>query len=295
MSLAQRVSDAMTRIATEVKTRSLPAGGSDGQVLLKSGATPYVAAWGERFATRTFKDTLLGRHAGYLLPKAGVTGLDQVGMVNLTATGTQTALAPATTNAYTRLRGLEILAAAAATNAVAGYRVPNAQLIRGDSASVGGFYSAQLWGPAQGLVLNNRGYCGLTAATTAPTDVNPSTLVNAIGMGWDSADNDIMVMHNSGSGTATKVNTGMAVPTSGAINLYLFETWCDPAETKLNYRVTRYSNMATAVFEGNTGASANIPSTAVYLTQRAYLSTGGTSGTPGIGFHGLYWEGDPLT
>lgn len=40
---------------------------------------------------------------------------------------------------------------------------------------------------------------GFDAAVTAPTDVQPSTILNIIGMGWDAADANIQIMHNDGS------------------------------------------------------------------------------------------------
>lgn len=45
MALTDQISSAMTRIATEIKTRGLPTGGTTGQVLKKTSSTDFAASW----------------------------------------------------------------------------------------------------------------------------------------------------------------------------------------------------------------------------------------------------------
>lgn len=236
---------------------------------------------------------LVRKNAGYLLPKNGATALDQMGIVNLTATGTATLFNSTITTKYTRMRLMEHLVTVAATTAVAGIRVSSSNLLRGNAAGVGGFYFEMTWGPATGVATaTHRAFAGLTVATTAPTDVQPSTLVDMIGMGWDAADTNIQLMHNDASGTATKVDLGASfpVPTADRTKVYRIRIWCAPNESKLNWEVCDCGT--GAVVSGTTGASTDIPANTAYLSPRGYCSVGGTSSVVGFGFMGLYFEGE---
>lgn len=228
---------------------------------------------------------------GYVLPKDGTAIFHEV-VGNNSVTGAATAApAKAITNAQTRARKVEILATVAVTTAIAGYRSAIAHLLRGNAAGVGGFRSVQTWGPATGAsVTTTRAFVGLTALTSAPTDVQPSTLVNCIGMGWDSADTNIQLMHNDASGTCTKVDLGsdFPVPTVDRTDWYTVDIWCSANESKLNYKVTNHNN--GAVVTGDTGVSTDIPANTTFLAERGWHSVGGTSSIVGFTFGGYYFQ-----
>jgi hypothetical protein len=228
---------------------------------------------------------------GWFLGKDGTGTVDSIGATVPTNTGTITGMVRAITNIYTRTRKVEFLVTVAATTAVAGWRIPAGHLLRGNAAGVGGFLSRQIWGPATGVsVATNRAFVGIAATTGAPTDVQPSTQISCIGMGWDSADVNIQIMHNDAAGTCTKVDLGASfpVPTADRTNMYEIEIWCAPNESKFNWRVT---NLGTgAVASGDTGASTDIPANTAYLAERGWMSVGGTSSVIGIGMSGGYYE-----
>ena len=58
----------------------------------------------------------------------------------------------------------------------------------------------------------NRAFFGLAAVTSAPTDVEPSTTVNCVCMGWDAADTNIQIMTNDAAGICTKTDLGASFP-----------------------------------------------------------------------------------
>jgi len=196
-------------------------------------------------------------------------------------TGTATAAAPSTTSLYTAIRRADLLVTTAATTAVAGFRTTGASLFRG-TAGIGGFEAKLIGGPATGVATaTGRFFLGFRNATGAPTDVNPSTLVNMIGIGWDSADTEVQLMSNDASGTATKVAlTGWARPTTDRSVLYSLELWCNGGDAGLSYRVT---NVISGVVVSGT-VSSDIPAANLALLPLIYSSVGGTSSVTGITF-----------
>ncbi len=237
---------------------------------------------------------LLNNGSGYLIARDGSASVDSLGSGFPTAAGTVTASARSIINKHNRAKRVDYLVTAAATNAVAGYRMGPARLVRGNAIGVGGFLSRQLWGPATGVAITtSRAFVGLGSTTVAPTDVEPSTQVNCIGMGWDAADVNMQIMYNDGVGVCVKVDLGANFPvdTVDRTGWYSLDIWCAANEAKLNWKVT---NIVTGVVvTGNTGVSTDIPSNITYLAERGWMSTGGTSSVIGIAFGGLYFETEP--
>lgn len=221
----------------------------------------------------------------------GATAPTSIGIAAPTATGTATAASIATTNRHTMFPRLEALVTVAATTAVAGFRgTTNLVTLGGASADLGGFRLTIIWGPATGVATStNRAFVGLSTSTSAPTDVEPSTLVNMIGMGWDAADANIQLMQNDGSGTATKTSTGIAVPAVDRTSVYKLELFSPKGTTQsCQWRVTDMVNGTVADGSVNT----NLPGTTTLLSPRGWMSAGGTSSVIGIALMSMYL--DPL-
>lgn len=212
----------------------------------------------------------------------------------LTGTGTIKSFAPAT--AYGEYPFHHILVTVAAVNAVAGFHRANANLLTsivgGPAANRGGFDFSAVWGMASGGVNpTHRAFCGLAASVAAPTDVEPSTQINCVGMGWDAADANVQIMHNDGTGTCTKINLGINFPvqTTDQKAVYALELYSPKGTTQsVDYRVTERISGAVA-----TGTiTTNLPGTATALGPRGYCSAGGTSSIIGFGLSALVI--DPL-
>lgn len=45
-----------------------------------------------------------------------------------------------------------------------------------------------------------------------PTDVDPSTSIQHVGIGWDSADANVQIMFNDGTGSSSKIDLGSSWP-----------------------------------------------------------------------------------
>jgi hypothetical protein len=210
----------------------------------------------------------------------------------LTATGTATSANVATTNRQTRTQRLEYLVTTASTSAVAGWRYPNlGWTVGGAAAGEGGFFYVCRWGPATGVATTtNRAFVGMANTTAAPTDVEPSTITNIVGMGWDAADANIQIMHR-GTAAITKVNLGASfpVPTTDRTKAYELVMFSPPGSTQsVSYTVTDLGTGATASGTINT----NMPTTTTLLTQRGWMSVGGTSSVIGIALMSCYLETD---
>jgi hypothetical protein len=209
----------------------------------------------------------------------------------LTASGTGTVSAVATTNRHTMMRRFDYLVTVAATTAIAGWRAVAANWFRGTGAGNGGFFHVTRWGPATGVATaTTRCFVGMAGGVAAPTDVNPSTLLNIIGMGWDSGDAEISVMHNSGSGAATKVPLGASFPrpTADRTEMYEIAVFCPPAAANAFWQVTNLVTGATATGEITT----NLPAAAALMAPRGWMSVGGTSAIIGIALCSVYIETD---
>lgn len=223
-------------------------------------------------------------------PVAGAATVNVMG-VTLTATGTLTAKTWASTNVHTQTAGANYLVTTAATTAVAGYRSSANAYWFGNAAGLGGFTYVSRWAPATGVSTTTmRAFTGMSTNTSAPTDVQPSSLVNMFGMGWDAADTNIQFMCNDGSGTATKTDLGASfpVPTTDASVVYELAMFVAPNTSVVYYEITNVGTGAKATGS----ASSDLPSSTTGLSPRGYCSVGGTSSVIGYTLFSLYIETD---
>jgi hypothetical protein len=209
-----------------------------------------------------------------------------------TNTGTATAAAYSTATTYGRFNKVENLVTGATTSAVAGIYVTTNAFTTGAGSLYGGFNFVARFGPATGVATaTSRLFCGMTNSVAAPTDVNPSTLLNMVGVGYDSADTNLQIMHNDGTGTATKIDLGssFAVPTSDRTAYYQLALYSPPNNSDIGYTVT---NLVTGAVAAGTIVSADVPAGTTTLSPRIYSSVGGTSSVIGVGITSIYVESD---
>ncbi|MBN8629833.1 MAG: hypothetical protein J0L76_03140, partial [Rhodobacterales bacterium] len=211
----------------------------------------------------------------------------------LTTTGSVVAVNWAATNFRTRISWRRFGITTASATAVCGMR-GNANMftVGADIANAGGFYLAWTFSPGTGVAnANHRLFVGMRSSTAAPTDVDPSSTTNMVGVGYDSADTNMQIMHNDGSGTATKINLGASFPkpSADATKAYRIELFSPPGTTQLvGYLLTDLETGATA----SGTVTTDLPSTTTGLNVYSQMSVGGTSSVVGLD-HGLvYMETD---
>jgi hypothetical protein len=201
--------------------------------------------------------------------------------ISLSATGTATAYTSANTDRIAAIPAVEVLVTTAATNAVAGVRINTRAFRLGPIGTWGFLYLRALIRNATGSsTATTRGFFGLRGSANAPTDVNPSTLTNIIGIGWDSDDNYLSIIHNDGSGAASKTSLGTSFPRPTADRS---EAWdlqiLSDGQGNVDWSVRAFNSGSVAAGVLTT----DIPTSDTLLTFLAYISVGGTSSVIGIG------------
>lgn len=282
-----------------------------GQLRLPAIATPATPAAG---GIKLFTKTALGQRdwPHILLPSGKEFGLQESfcefqvnqfrpapnsslavgdGSLPFTLTGTATAGVPTVADLLNLYPRVEARVTVAATNAVAGFRgTGNFVRIGRDANAPGGFYSTQMWAPTTGIgVATHRAFCGFTTSTAAPSDVEPSSIANQFGMGWDAADTNVQLFHNDGSGTATKIDLGASFPVPTAQGpVYQLELFSPNDLTQsVEYRVTLFNTTdKTAAAEVTGTITTDIPSVSTLLSPRMWCSVGGTSSIVGVALYG---------
>lgn len=164
---------------------------------------------------------------------------------------------------------------------MAGFRESTKSFWLGNTAGDGGFSFSCTFGAATGAATTtHRLFVGMSTSTAAPTDVNPSSLTNIIGLGYDSADSNLQIMRNDGTGTATKIDLGsnFAIPVTDRTNMYRLDLYAAPNSIVIYYKVTNLvtGNIATGDF------STDIPATNTLMSARGWMSVGGTSSVIGL-------------
>ncbi len=153
----------------------------------------------------------------------------------------------------------------------AGYQFPGILVFRATTGNLGGFvFKCRL-----GITTNPGGQryaIGLAASSLGQTD-DPSTLINCFLLGKDAADANLSVMHNDGSGTATKVSIG---PTLASLLGKLLDVTlsCDAAGT-MSWEVMVVDDGTT--YSGT--VSTNVPATNAAMAAYYYVNSGLGSAT----------------
>jgi hypothetical protein len=193
-------------------------------------------------------------------------------------TGSNSGKTPSSTSVLS-CKNRHLLASTAAINSTALVRMGNTQasgLIMNDSAYGGGTLLTMVVGfPVYASTQRIfQGYQTSNAAIANNVDI--STLVNMFGIGKDTGDTNLQWMHNDGSGTATKVDTGIAVNTN---NIYTIELFVPSNSTTMYgalYEMTKTAN----ILRSTCAVSSNIPAAGTRLLFQQFIST--AAGTASI-------------
>jgi hypothetical protein len=141
------------------------------------------------------------------------TSLDTTGYAAPANTGaTLTGRALAATNYFTRQRRVGFVSAATAGSLVSS-RISSAALASlGDGAGLGGFFNVIRFGCSDAAtVAGARMFVGATTAAGNPTNVEPSTLTNCIGVGNGASDTNLKLFYG-GSSAQTPIDLGSDFP-----------------------------------------------------------------------------------
>lgn len=216
-----------------------------------------------------------------------------------TYTGTATARNVATTNALTRMKRIGIVSSGTA-GSLSHTRMGSgttgvAQFTTGDAATyaLGGFFYIARFGISDAATVSGaRMFVGIQSSTAAPTNVEPSTLVNCVGMAQLSTDATQLYLVYGGSAAQTAIalgSTNFPISSSTPYELALFS----PASVSgtIYYQVTNLANGST--LNGTlSGGTTVVPASTTLLCPHFWRTNNGTGSAVGIDICSLYLETD---
>lgn len=238
----------------------------------------------------------LGRNkVGYWCPPGNAVTVPGVfGFAAYTAVGSPTARNIAVTNLFTRMRRLGFVGSGTAGNA-ASVRVPAGQVTLGNGAGMGGFHKIIRWGISDAVfVTAARTFMGVSSTTSAIANVEPSTLLNCIGMGAGAADTNFKIFYG-GSTAQTPINLGSNFP-SNTTNTDVYElALFSPSgqDGVVYYEVTRINtgDVASGMISGSPGVVLPANTTLLSYTQ-SYRNNNATALAAAIDIMSDYIETD---
>jgi hypothetical protein len=218
----------------------------------------------------------------FLIPVDGSTTPNVAGFF-VSSAGTVTAKALSNTNAYTKTTILEYLTTASTTAKVyCENTIATGAYLRPNTSTTWAITA----GPASGLSNPTRRFALGIGQANVTADVDPSTITNGILLGYGSADTNVQIMYNDGSGTASKIDTGWAKPTTDRTNVYTLRLWTNDVGVTWNYKAINW-----ATDEILTGVlTTDLPNPSNAFCGGCYASVGGTSYLVGVGFGGIIYE-----
>jgi hypothetical protein len=157
-------------------------------------------------------------------------------------------------------------ASAVGAGSTSGHR-NNVQIWNRDA--FGGFLLRWVWRPAT-FVAGHRWYVGMRGATAVIGAVNPSTLTDIVGVGFDIAATQWSLMHNDGAGGATVTPLGASF---NVITTSLLALEVEVAAGDTEFSVTMV-DLTTGATTGAMAVSANIPAAGVLLSENVWANTG---------------------
>jgi hypothetical protein len=245
-----------------------------------------VAQIGPSGLDTALQPNLGGNKVALWIPPGGSTTVPGVfGMAALTGTGTATTRAIATTNRLQRMTRLGYVSAATA-GSLAGAREALAKYTTGAGSGLGGFFARYRFAPSDAAaVAGARMFVGLSAATGAPTNVEPNTLVNAIGVVKLSTSANLHV-YGAGATVGTPVDLGANFPAGDNIAAYELSMF-SPAAGGCQWQVTRLDTGDVA-----SGTFAAVPLGTVLLCHQLWRTNNATALAVGLDVCGIYIETD---
>jgi len=199
----------------------------------------------------------------------------------------------ATTSMFTRV--FRVLSSSTATAGTLGYfTTVTAEYTLGvtGTPNYGGFYLASRFGIAD-TVASPRTFVGMSSNTSAPTNVEPSTLTNSIGVGQGAANTNLFVYYG-GSAAQTPIDLGANFPTNTSnTDWYELILFAPPSSNNtVYYQVTRLNtgNVASGTLTGTAGTA--LPANTTSLAYRAWRSNNATASAVSIAQGNIYMETD---
>ena len=232
---------------------------------------------------------------GYWTPQGNATTVPGIfGLAAPAIAGTATARNVATTNIVTRMKRLAYVSANG-TGSLASHYITVGQFSTGTGAGLGGFTFITRFAVSDAATVSGaRHFCGVSSTIAAPTNVDPSTLTNSIGIAQIAGDATQWYIVYGGSAAQTPIalGIGLGAPTltTTAWELALFSS---PNENSIvYYQVTNLGTgtIVTGTLSGIVGTA--VPASTTLLAYRQYRTNNATGLAVGIDICSIYIETD---
>jgi hypothetical protein len=235
----------------------------------------------------------------WMPPGNATTAPGVFGISAPTAVGTATSRSVATTNLLTRTRRIGYVSSTS-VGQFAGIYSSNAQYTTGDGTGLGGFFYAMRFAITDAAaVAGARTFVGMSSSTSAPTNVEPNTLTNSIGVAQLSTDSTQLYIVYGGSTAQTAIALGTNFPPmngTGATNgiAYDLTLFAPPSSNGVvHYRLERLGT--TFVASGTltpTTVGTQTPASSTLMAMRAWRGNNATALAVGLDILGFYIETD---
>lgn len=263
-----------TWAATNVQTlgiatsdAAVPSAGNVNFFMGSQGGKPTFG-WRTANGRVTYAQTNLGSSKITMyLPTPGNTNFTVIGGQGLTVGGTATARTPNATNMVTSTkRAGSVSAATAGALAYFVQQNANSHHMLGNGSGVGGFFKVTRFACTDvATVAGARQFVGMLPQST-PTNVEPSALLNCMGVGNGAADSNLKIFYG-GSAAQTPIDLGANFPANTlGVDLYELILYSDPyVNNAVYYRVTRLNtgHVAEGTLTGTAGVA--LPSSSTML------------------------------
>ncbi|HVA10684.1 MAG TPA: hypothetical protein VNG32_00765 [Candidatus Dormibacteraeota bacterium] len=276
-------------LAPSLTTMDLAGQSSDPSAPNTSNLVLYSKAIAGRMMTKqigpsglhtAFQPFLARNKIGYWAAPGNATTVPGVfGYTAPTTTGTATTRSVATTSLFTRMRRLAYVSSATAGSLCYQY-VAFAQVSVGDGSGNGGFFKICRFGISDAAAVSGaRMFCGVGSSIIAPTNVEPSTLTNSIGMGHGASDTTMHIYYG-GSAAQTPIDLGSNFPSNTrSTDVYELALYSPSNSNNIvYYEVTRINtgNVATGTLTGTAGTV--VPASTTLLSyQRIWRTNNATA------------------
>lgn len=270
-------------LATVTGAPSTPSAG-DVKLFTRTAARSLPAFMGPSGVDSSLQTHLGANRASWYRPVGNATTVETPGIV-LTAIGTATAANWASTNLFTNGKRMSHISAGTAGSA-GGWR-ENVLKYSIGSNNWGGFHVMARFGCLT-LPAGYRQFVGLYGTAGVIGNVDPSSLFNILGLAKDTADTNLQFIYNDASGTATKIDTGVAMATS---DVFDFRMFTPPGGSTIYFALQKVTGGGSWVL-ADTGGSANVPAASQGLGIQNWCNNGATASAIDPHWFSYYIETD---
>ena len=260
-----------------------------GTIFIKKIAGRVMAAQiGPSGLDTALQANLGGNKVAMWMPAGGSTTAPGVfGMAALTTIGTATSRSIATTNLLTRMTRIGYVSNTGA-GSLAGVREAVAKYTTGAGPGLGGFFARYRFGVSDAAsVAGARMFIGLGAGTGAPTNIDPSSKVNCVGVGQNEVSGNLQIFYGNAV-AKTPINLGANFPANTNTDAYELNLFSPPAGG-VYWQVRRLN---TAFEASGFLASTDTPADTTLLCHQLWRCNNATALAVGLDVCGIYIETD---